>query len=88
MAAGPKGEAIGAMPERFEANVFSPGANMLMKEALEAAWLKARLVKDDAELTRHFLAGAIIDQINAGARERDQIVTAALAALAVARHTP
>jgi hypothetical protein len=74
------------MPERFEADVFSPGANKLMKEALETAWQKARLIEYDEPLTRQLLASAIIDQVNAGAYDQEQIVTAALAALAVARN--
>ena len=74
------------MPERFEANVFSPGANILMKEAFEAAWLKAHLIEYDPALTRQLLASAIIDQVNAGAQDHDQIVSAALAALAVAKN--
>jgi hypothetical protein len=74
------------MPERFEADVFSPGANKLMKEAFEAAWPKAHLIEYDPALTRQLLASAIIDQVNAGAQDHDQIVRAALAALAVAKN--
>jgi hypothetical protein len=29
------------MPQRFEANIFSPGATKLMQEAFGAAWGKA-----------------------------------------------
>ena len=74
------------MPERFEADVFSPGANKLMRQAFEAAWQNARLIEHDAALTRQLLASVIIDQVNAGVQDQDQIVTAALAALAVARN--
>jgi hypothetical protein len=74
------------MPERFEANIFSPDANRLMKKSFEAAWQKARLIEYDAALTRQLLASAIIDQVSAGAHDQDQIVTAALAAVAVAKN--
>jgi hypothetical protein len=39
------------MPQRFESNIFSPDANKLMREAFEAAWLKATLIEGDRELT-------------------------------------
>ena len=74
------------MPQRFEANIFSPGATRLMKEAFDAAWLKARPIERDTKLTRQLLASAIIDQVNAGALDPDQIATVALAALAVAKN--
>jgi hypothetical protein len=74
------------MPERFESNVFSPRANKLMKEAFEIAWLKARLIDEDKDLTRQLLASAIIDQVVAGALDRDRIAAAALATLAVAKN--
>jgi predicted NACHT family NTPase len=74
------------MPQRFESNIFSPEANKLMRETLEAAWLKASPVEEDRELTRHLLASAIIDQVVAGAQDRDQIAAAALATLAVAKN--
>jgi hypothetical protein len=72
------------MPQRFESKVFSPDANRLMKEAFEAAWLKATLIDGNWEMTRRLLASAIIDQVNAGAQDCNQIVSVALAALAVA----
>ena len=75
------------MPERFESNIFSPGANKLMKEAFEIAWLKARLFDEDKELTRHLLASAIMDQVNAGVVDRDRIAAAALATLSVAKNS-
>jgi hypothetical protein len=74
------------MPQRFEANIFSPGATKLMQDAFEAAWLKARPVEHDIKLTRQLLASAIIDQVNAGALDPDHIATLALAALAVAKN--
>jgi hypothetical protein len=74
------------MPERFESNIFSPSANKLMKEAFEVAWLKARLIDGNREMTRQLLASAIIDQVVAGAIDRDQIAAAALAVLADAKN--
>jgi hypothetical protein len=74
------------MPQRFESYIFSPGANKLMQEAFEAAWLKATLIDGDRELMRLMLASAIIDQVVAGAQDRDHIAAAALATLAVAKN--
>jgi hypothetical protein len=74
------------MPQRFESNIFSPEANRLMRDAFEHAWRKAPLVEGDRELTRQLLASAIIDQVVAGACDRDQIAAAALAMLAVSRN--
>jgi hypothetical protein len=74
------------MPQRFEANIFSPGAAKLMQEAFEAAWQKQPSIDGNRELTRQLLASAIIDQVNAGAQDRDQIAAAALATLAVAKN--
>jgi hypothetical protein len=47
------------MPQRFESKVFSPDANRLMKEAFEAAWLKATLIDGNWEMMRRLLASAI-----------------------------
>jgi len=74
------------MPQRFESNIFSPEANKLMRASFESAWQKASLIDADRELTRQLLASAIIDLVVAGAQDRDQIVAAALAALAVAKN--
>jgi hypothetical protein len=74
------------MPQRFESNIFSPEANKLMQGAFEAAWAKARLAGDNREATRQLLASAIIDQVNAGVRDLDQIASVALAALDVAKN--
>jgi hypothetical protein len=74
------------VPQRFESHIFSQAANKLMREAFEAAWPKATLVERNRELTRQLLASAIIDQVIAGAQDRDQIAAAALATLAVAKN--
>jgi hypothetical protein len=74
------------MPERFESNVFNPATTSLMKAALEAALLKVRPSRTDEAKTRNLLASAIIDQVNAGEWNVEQIVANALAALPAARN--
>jgi hypothetical protein len=59
-----------------------------MKRAFAAAGPKARLIEPDTELSRRLLASAIIDQVNSGGEDRDQIAGAALAALAVDKNLP
>jgi hypothetical protein len=76
------------MPERLESHVYSPETAKLMKAAFDEAWMKVALIEDNAKLTRQLLASAIIDQINVGALERNEIVAAAIATLAVARNSP
>jgi hypothetical protein len=73
------------LPHRFESDAFAPEMTKLMKEAFEAAWLKVRLVNNDAALTRQLLASSIIDQVNRGARDHETIVPVAIAAMALAR---
>jgi hypothetical protein len=72
------------MPERFE--VYSHETTKLMKAAFEEAWEKLKAREDDPELSRKLLASAIIDQVNAGIQDRETIVAAAIATLAVARN--
>lgn len=74
------------MPHRFESGAYAPEITKLMKEAFDAAWLKVKLVDDDAALTRQLLASSIIDQVDRGARDRETIVPVAIAAIAVARN--
>jgi hypothetical protein len=74
------------MPERFESNVFDPTTAAMMKAAFELALLKSKPSRADDAKTRTLLASAIIDQINAGERNRGKIVDNALATLAVARN--
>ena len=70
------------MPERFESNVYPPEIARLMKEAFDAAWLKVTLIGNNRELTRQLLASAIIDQVDARARNPIEIAAAAVAVLA------
>ena len=59
---------------------------MLMKAAFEAARHKIKLVENDLALTYQLLASAIIDQVNAGARDVDTVAAGAIATMAVARN--
>jgi hypothetical protein len=72
------------MPERFESRRYDPELIKLMKVALERAWDKVRNPPKSAELARLVLASAIIDAVDAGVRECEQLAAKALAALAAA----
>jgi hypothetical protein len=74
------------MPERFEAGTYDPETNELMKDAFEAALPKVKIVDHDIGLTRTLLASAILDQVNAGVRDREAIVAGAVATLLVAQN--
>ena len=74
------------MPERFKSQAYAPETTRLMREAFDAAWLKVEQGEKDVELTRKLLASAILDQVNAGASDREKIAAAAIATLAVARN--
>jgi hypothetical protein len=56
-----------------------------MKDAIEAGWLRCKCSRADEAKIRTLLASAIIDQVNAGKWDRQRIVDAAVASLAVAR---
>jgi hypothetical protein len=81
-----EGKGKAAMPERFESQAYAPETTRLMREAFDAAWLKVEQGEEDVELTRRLLASAILDQVNAGASDREKIAAAAIATLAVARN--
>jgi hypothetical protein len=74
------------MPERFESHSYAPETTRLMTDAFEEAWRKAKVGEADPELARKLLASAILDQVNAGAKDAEKIAAAALATLAVARN--
>ena len=74
------------MPERFEAQVYQPETTKLMRVAFDEAWLSADTIENNATLTRKLLASAIVDEVNAGVRDRETIVARALATLMVARN--
>ena len=71
------------MPERFGSHVYPVEVTKLMKDAFDAAWPNLSQAWNQ-ELARQLLASAIIDQIDAGSRNQDEIVTAAIAVLASA----
>jgi hypothetical protein len=71
------------MPERFESYNYAKAK--LMKDALEAAWVRCKCSRADEAKITTLLASAIIDQVNAGKWARQGIVDAAVASLAVAR---
>jgi hypothetical protein len=72
------------MPQRFESRRYDPEIIKLMKTALESAWEMVRIPPKSAELARLVLASAIIDAVDAGVRECEQLAGRALAALAAA----
>jgi hypothetical protein len=74
------------MPERFEGEAYAPETTKLMKDAFDEAWPKIRRPGEDLALTQKLLASAILDQVNAGVRDREKIAAVALATLAVARN--
>ena len=55
----------------------------LMREAFAAAWPQVRPINKNRELTLQLLASAIIDQVDTGARGKDEIVAAAVARVGV-----
>jgi len=74
------------MPERFESRSYSPETTRLMKEAFGEARHKIGIIEKDSELTHKLLASAILDQVNAGVLDREKIVAAVVATLAVAKN--
>jgi hypothetical protein len=74
------------MPHRFDSQVYTAETTRLMKDAFEAARQKVKLVENDLALTHQLLASAIIDQVNAGARDPETVVAGAIATMAVARN--
>jgi hypothetical protein len=66
---------------RLERREYGPDLVQLMSEALESAWRQAGHVAQDAELGRLVMAGAIIDQVDLGARRHEDLVAVARKAL-------
>jgi hypothetical protein len=63
---------------------YGPELLKLMSEALDAAWSRVRLTPKDADLARLIMAGAIIEQVDAGVRAEDRLVAYATSVLAAA----
>ena len=74
------------MPDRFDSSPYDPELTKLMKDAFHAAWHKCAGLNSDPLLGRKLLASAIIDAVDAGARDRDEVVSRAVATLAAANN--
>ncbi len=72
------------MTEPFHLGEYGPELVGLMGDALDRAWKVVRPKVSDAQLGRLVMASAIIDKVDAGARERDALVEAAISALTAA----
>ncbi len=72
------------MPDRFDS--YSPETAKLMKAALEQAWEQVESKAQDVELSRLLLASAIIDHVNGGITDLDELAGKALRALADAKN--
>jgi hypothetical protein len=73
------------MPERFDSGVFGPELAKLMKDAFADAWAKVHVAREDREAASHHIAGAIVEKVNQGMRDSEQLAAAALVALASAK---
>lgn len=74
------------MPARFESGIYTPDVVVLMKAALDGALAKTKLKPPETEEGRHLLASAIIDSVDRGVRDRQQLVAEAVAMFATARN--
>ena len=63
---------------------YGPELLALMGAALESAWAGVNGRIRDADLARLLMAGAIIERVDEGVRELDDLVSAATQALAAA----
>lgn len=73
------------MPQRFDSGVFDPELAKLMKSVFESAWARVQIEPQDREAASHHLAEAIIEMVNAGVRDREQLVARTLVALGSAK---
>ena len=74
------------MPERFESEVYGPELAKRMRDALESAASQVKASPKDVEGTRPLLASAILDSVDAGVRDHDELVAQAVATLATAKN--
>jgi hypothetical protein len=63
---------------------YSPELIAIMADALKVAWGRLEGAVSDAELARLVMASAIIEQVDAGIRLREELVTRATSALTAA----
>lgn len=66
------------MPARFDSGVYPLEIAKLMSEALNGAWAQIQVAPREAELTRLLLASAIIDLVEAGVVDHDELVAEAI----------
>ena len=66
------------VPTRFDSGVYRPETAGLMKEALEIAWGKIQAPARDAELVRLLFASAIIDYVDMGVLDAEQLASYAI----------
>jgi hypothetical protein len=69
---------------RLPLGEYGPELIALMGKALDCAWLRVKSKAADVELARLVMASAIIDGVDAGVREHDDLVGAAISALSSA----
>jgi hypothetical protein len=74
------------MPERFGSGVYAPELAKLMMDAHKSACERVEGAPGEEETMRHYLASAIIDLIDTGVRDHDELVAEAIATLAVAKN--
>jgi hypothetical protein len=74
------------MPSRFASGVYGPELVGVMGEALEAAWAKFDPAPKNVDLARQFLASAIIEAVESGAREPEVLAARAVCVLDAAIH--
>jgi hypothetical protein len=77
------------MPSRFASfasGVYGSELAGVMGEALEAAWAKFDPPPKNVDLARQFLASAIIEAVETGAREPEVLAARAVRALDAAIH--
>jgi hypothetical protein len=73
------------MPARFDTGVYSPETAALMKKAVEIAWGKLQTPPKDAELARLLFASTIIDYVEMGVSDAEQLASYAIERLAAAQ---
>src|ERR1700722_11573079 len=73
------------MPERFDSGVFEPELAKLMKDAFANALAKVHVAPEDREAASHHIAGAIVEKVNAGVRDSEQLTAGAVVGLASAK---
>jgi hypothetical protein len=66
------------MPSRFDTGVYSPETAALMKKAIEIAWSKIQTPPKDAELVRLLFASTIIDYVEMGVSDAEQLANFAI----------